>query len=92
MLLGADISVNDCGDSSRVTLSGDGSRLRALLSGLETRSQLASHHSANHRCIGYVQKANGFAEAIDKLRPHVEKAAAFVVGHALVINGGQTVH
>jgi len=38
-----------------------------------------------------VQKANGFAEAIDKLRPHVEKAAAFVVGHALVINGGQTV-
>jgi len=38
-----------------------------------------------------VQKANGFAEAIDKLRPHVGKAAAFVVGQALVINGGQTV-
>jgi len=43
------------------------------------------------RALGYVQKANDFAEVIDKLRPHVEKAAAFVVGHALVINGGPTV-
>jgi len=43
------------------------------------------------RALGYVQKANGFTEAIDKLRPHVEKAAAFVVGHTMVIDSGQTV-
>lgn len=30
------------------------------------------------RAITYAQKANGFAEAIDKLRPHVEKSAAWL--------------
>lgn len=30
------------------------------------------------RAINYAQKANGFAEAIDKLRPHVEKSAAWL--------------
>jgi hypothetical protein len=30
------------------------------------------------RAINYAQKANGFAESIDKLRPHVEKLAAWL--------------
>jgi len=30
------------------------------------------------RAITYAQKANGFAEAIAKLRPHVEKAASWL--------------
>jgi hypothetical protein len=30
------------------------------------------------RAMTYAQKANGFAEAIDKLRPHVEKAASWL--------------
>lgn len=30
------------------------------------------------RALNYATKANGFAEAIDKLRPHVEKAAAWL--------------
>lgn len=30
------------------------------------------------RALGYAEKANGFAEAIDKLRPHVEKSAAWL--------------
>ncbi|HEY9695855.1 MAG TPA: CHAT domain-containing protein [Trichocoleus sp.] len=33
------------------------------------------------RAMTYAQKANGFAEAIDKLRPHVEKAAAWLGGN-----------
>lgn len=33
------------------------------------------------RALNYAQKANGFAEAIDKLRPHVEKAAAWLGEH-----------
>lgn len=33
------------------------------------------------RALSYAQKANGFAEAIDKLRPHVEKAAAWLGEH-----------
>lgn len=30
------------------------------------------------RALGYAQKAQGFAESIDKLRPHVERAAAWL--------------
>lgn len=30
------------------------------------------------RAIGYAEKATGFAEAIDKLRPHVQNAAAWL--------------
>jgi hypothetical protein len=30
------------------------------------------------RAINYAKKANGFAEAIDKLRPHVEKSVAWL--------------
>jgi tRNA splicing ligase len=30
------------------------------------------------RALNYATKANGFAEAIDKLRPHVEKTAAWL--------------
>jgi hypothetical protein len=30
------------------------------------------------RALNYATKANGFAEAIDKLRPHVEKAAGWL--------------
>ena len=33
------------------------------------------------RAMTYAQKANGFAEAIDKLRPHVEKAASWLGEH-----------
>jgi hypothetical protein len=33
------------------------------------------------RALNYAQKANGFAEAIDKLRPPVEKAAAWLGEH-----------
>ncbi|MBW4542028.1 MAG: CHAT domain-containing protein [Myxacorys chilensis ATA2-1-KO14] len=36
---------------------------------------------ALNRAMTYAQKANGFAEAIDKLRPHVEKAAAWLGGN-----------
>lgn len=30
------------------------------------------------RALNYAQKANGFAEAVDKLRPHIEKVAAWL--------------
>ncbi len=33
------------------------------------------------RAINYAQKANGFAESIDQLRPHVEKSAAWLGEH-----------
>lgn len=33
------------------------------------------------RALNYAQKANGFAKALDKLRPHVEKAAAWLGEH-----------
>lgn len=33
---------------------------------------------ALERALNYAQKANGFAEAIDKLRPHVEKTAGWL--------------
>jgi hypothetical protein len=33
------------------------------------------------RALNYAQKTNGFAEAIDKLRPHVEKSAAWLGEH-----------
>ncbi|MBD2058121.1 hypothetical protein H6F88_19240 [Oculatella sp. FACHB-28] len=33
------------------------------------------------RALGYAQKVNGFAEAIDKLRPPVEKAAGWLGEH-----------
>lgn len=33
------------------------------------------------RALNYAEKANGFAEAIDKLRPHVEKAAGWLGEH-----------
>ncbi len=33
------------------------------------------------RALGYAEKANGFAEAMDKLRPHVEKAASWLGEH-----------
>lgn len=33
------------------------------------------------RALNYAQKANGFAEALDKLRPHVEKAASWLGEH-----------
>lgn len=36
---------------------------------------------ALERALKYAQKANGFAEAIDKLRPHVEKAASWLGEH-----------
>jgi len=30
------------------------------------------------RALNYAQKANGFAESVDKLRPHIEKLAAWL--------------
>lgn len=36
---------------------------------------------ALERALNYAQKANGFAEAINKLRPHVEKAAVWLGEH-----------
>ena len=43
----------DCDGNPKAALSWDDSRLHALLLGLETRLQSASHHSGNHRCIGH---------------------------------------
>lgn len=33
------------------------------------------------RAVNYAQKANGFAEAINKLRPHIEKLVAWLGGN-----------
>ncbi|NEP16647.1 MAG: hypothetical protein F6J97_07025 [Leptolyngbya sp. SIO4C1] len=33
------------------------------------------------RALNYAEKANGFAEAIDQLRPHVEQAAGWLGKH-----------
>ena len=37
---------------------------------------------ALNRALNYAQKANGFTEAIDKLRPHVEAAAGWLGKHS----------
>lgn len=45
---------------------------------LKTQPNKDEIGQALDRAVNYAQKANGFAEAIDKLRPHVEKLAAWL--------------